>query len=79
MAAANFNIFHKHAERVRMANIAQTVNVLQAVILTDGAEMVLTPTYYAFKMYMPFQDSVYLPLDVRAPLVTAGGGARIGG
>lgn len=72
VAAANFNIFHKHAERVRMANIAQTVNVLQAMILTDGAKMVLTPTYYAFKMYVPFQDSVYLPLDVHAPLVTSG-------
>jgi alpha-N-arabinofuranosidase len=72
VAAANFNIFHKYAARVRMANIAQTVNVLQAMILTDGSKMLLTPTYYAFKMYVPFQDSVYLPLDVQSPLVTAG-------
>ncbi len=42
------NIFNKHADRVKMANIAQAVNVLQAVVLPDGAQMVLTPTFYAF-------------------------------
>ena len=51
LAAVNFNIFHRHANRVRMANVAQMVNVLQAVILTDGPRMVLTPTYHAFAMY----------------------------
>ena len=45
LAALNFNIFARHADRVRGANIAQMVNVLQAMILTDGPEMVLTPTY----------------------------------
>jgi len=72
VAAANFNIFHKYADRVKMTNIAQTINVLQAMILTDGPQMALTPTYYAFKMYVPFQDATYLPLEVTAPTWTMG-------
>jgi alpha-L-arabinofuranosidase len=56
-AALNFNIFARHADRVHMANIAQMVNVIQSVILTDGAKMVLTPTYHIHKMYLPFQDA----------------------
>lgn len=67
LAAVNFNIFHRHADRVRMANVAQMVNVLQAVILTDGPRMVLTPTYHAFEMYRPFQGATVLPLAIRAP------------
>lgn len=63
VAALNFNIFHRHAERLHMANIAQTVNVLQAVILTDQEKMILTPTYYAFEMYKPFQDSTFIPVE----------------
>jgi alpha-N-arabinofuranosidase len=52
---------------VRLANIAQMVNVLQAMILTKGPQMVLTPTYHVFKMFAPFQDAVYLPVDLNAP------------
>jgi alpha-N-arabinofuranosidase len=73
LAAANFNIFHKYTDRVKMANIAQTVNVLQAMILTDGPKLALTPTYYAYKMYVPFQDATYVPLDVDVPTITSGG------
>ena len=62
LAALNFNIFARHAERVRGANIAQMVNVLQAMILTDGPKMVLTPTYHAFRMYVPFQDATFVPV-----------------
>lgn len=62
VAALNFNIFHQHTKRLRMANIAQTVNVLQAMILTDGNRMIRTPTYYAFQMYIPFQDASFVPL-----------------
>jgi alpha-N-arabinofuranosidase len=72
LAAVNFNIFHHHADRVRMTAIAQTVNVLQAMILTDGAKIALTPTYYAYKMYVPFQDSTSIPLDLTAPNFTQG-------
>jgi alpha-N-arabinofuranosidase len=61
VAALNFNIFHRHAKRLHMANIAQTVNVLQAVILTEQEKMVLTPTYHAFALYKPFQDSTFIP------------------
>jgi alpha-N-arabinofuranosidase len=61
LAALHFNVFHAHADRVRMSNIAQMVNVLQAMILTDKTRMVLTPTYHAFAMYAPFQDATSLP------------------
>jgi alpha-L-arabinofuranosidase len=65
VAAANFNIFHKYADRVRMTAIAQAINVLQAMILTDGPKMILTPTYHVFHMYKPFQDATSLPIDIR--------------
>jgi alpha-N-arabinofuranosidase len=63
LASMNLNIFARHADRVRMANIAQMVNVLQAMILTDKEKMLLTPTYYVFKMYLPFQDATFIPVD----------------
>lgn len=72
VAAMTLNIFHAHADRVKMANIAQAVNVLQAMILTDGAKMALTPTYHVFAMYTPFQDATALPLEVAAPLLKSG-------
>jgi alpha-L-arabinofuranosidase len=62
LAALNLNTFARHADRVRMANIAQMINVLQAMIITDKEKMVLTPTYYLFKMYTPFQDSTFVPV-----------------
>ena len=66
-AALNFNIFHAHADRVRMANIAQMANVLQALVLTDGARMVLTPTYYAFMIYKPFRGATALGAALSVP------------
>ena len=65
VAAANFNIFHKYADRVRMTAIAQTINVLQAMVLTDGPKMILTPTYHVYHMYKPFQEATSLPLDIK--------------
>jgi alpha-N-arabinofuranosidase len=62
LAALNLNIFARHADRVRGANIAQMINVLQAMILTDKEKMLLTPTYYVFKMYVPFQDATFVPV-----------------
>ena len=73
LAAVNLNIFHQHADRVRMANLAQMVNVLQAMILTDGAKMVLTPTYHVFDMYQGFQDATLLPLEGRSDVYSYGG------
>ncbi|NIJ77794.1 alpha-L-arabinofuranosidase [Xanthomonas campestris] len=67
MAALNIDIFSAHAERVRMANIAQMVNVLQAMILTDGDKMVLTPAYHVFALYTPYQDATQLPLRLQTP------------
>jgi alpha-L-arabinofuranosidase len=72
LAALNLNIFARHADRVRMANIAQMINVLQAMILTDKEKMVLTPTYYVFKMYTPFQDSTFVPVAFDAGTYTHG-------
>lgn len=60
VAGINLNLFNKHCDRVKMANIAQMVNVLQAVILTEGADMVLTPTYHVFHMYRHHQEGQLL-------------------
>jgi alpha-N-arabinofuranosidase len=60
-AGASLNVFNRHADRLHVANLAQTVNVLQAVLLTDGAKMVKTPTYHVMKMYAVHQDATLLP------------------
>ncbi|MBP6580169.1 MAG: alpha-N-arabinofuranosidase [Sphingorhabdus sp.] len=65
-AAMNINIFARHSDRVRMTNIAQMVNALQAMIHTEGPKMVLTPTYHVYKMYVPFQDATFLPINFEA-------------
>src|ERR1044072_5996940 len=72
LAALNLNIFARHADRVRMTNIAQMINVLQAMILTDKEKMVLTPTYYVYKMYVPFQDATSVPVTLNAGTYTHG-------
>jgi alpha-N-arabinofuranosidase len=64
VAALNLHIFHEHNERVRMANIAQTVNVLQSVILTKEERMILTPTYHVFEMFKVHQDATRLDVDL---------------
>lgn len=65
VAALTLNVFHKYTDRIRMANIAQIANVLQSMILTREDQMVLTPTYYVFKMYKVHQDATFLPLDIQ--------------
>jgi alpha-L-arabinofuranosidase len=67
LAGEILNIFHKHCDRVKMANIAQMVNVLQAIIFTEGDKMLLTPTYYVFDMYKVHQDATMLPMTVNCP------------
>lgn len=72
VAALTLNVFHKYTDRIRMANIAQVVNVLQSMILTDTKDkghMVLTPTYHVFEMYKPFQEAVYLPADINCGIM----------
>jgi alpha-L-arabinofuranosidase len=64
VAALHFHIFHRHADRVTMTNIAQTVNVLQAMILTDGPRMLRTPTYWVFEMFKAHQGGTVLPVDL---------------
>jgi alpha-N-arabinofuranosidase len=66
-AALNFHIFHRHADRVVMANIAQTVNVLQAMILTDKEKMLRTPTYWVFEMFKVHQGETFLPVELTSP------------
>lgn len=67
VAALHLNIFAAHTDRVKMTNIAQMINVLQAMILTRDDRMVLTPTYHVFEMYKPFQDATVLPLELKSP------------
>src|SRR5215469_1591304 len=66
-AALNLDIFQAHSDRVRMACITQMVNVLQAMILTDGPRMMLTPTYHVFMMYKPFRGATALAASVETP------------
>jgi alpha-N-arabinofuranosidase len=73
LAGSTLNIFNNHADRVRMANLAQCVNVLQAVILTDKAKMILTPTYYVMQLYSVHQDAQLLPITIKSPLYTYNG------
>jgi len=64
VAGVNLNIFNTHCDRVKIANIAQTVNVLQSVILTDNEKMALTPTYWVFWLYKVHQDATMLPVSL---------------
>lgn len=72
IAASTLNIFNNHCDRIKMANLAQTVNVLQALILTDKDKMLLTPTYYVFDMYKVHQDATLLPVQFFSPDYTNG-------
>ena len=65
VAGINLNIFNNHADRVKMGNIAQIVNVLQAIILTNEEKMVLTPTYHVFKMFNVHQDATLVPSELK--------------
>ncbi len=64
VAAITLNIFNNHCDRVKMANIAQTVNVLQAMILTKDEKMILTPTYHVFEMYAPHHGATLIPVQL---------------
>jgi alpha-L-arabinofuranosidase len=64
IAGCNLNIFNNHCDRVKMANLAQIINVLQAVILTNEQKIILTPTYHVMEMYNVHQDATMLPLSV---------------
>ena len=77
VAALSLNIFQKHTERLRMANIAQIVNVLQAMILTKGGQMVLTPTYHVFRMFNVHQNATYVPTDYTSGTIVSEEGRRM--
>ncbi|MBA4054195.1 MAG: alpha-N-arabinofuranosidase, partial [Marivirga sp.] len=64
IAGLTLNIFNNHCDRVRMANLAQTINVLQAVLLTNEQKIVLTPTYHVMEMYNVHQDALMIPLTI---------------
>ncbi|MHC4624725.1 MAG: alpha-N-arabinofuranosidase [Planctomycetota bacterium] len=74
VAGVTLNIFNNHCDRVKMANIAQTVNVLQAMILTEGPKMILTPTYHVFEMYKVHHDATMLPIELQCADYTFGEG-----
>ena len=67
LAALNLHLFQAHADRVTMANIAQMINVLQAMILTDKEKMLLTPTYHVFEMFKVHQGGTFLPVELQSP------------
>lgn len=69
VAGINLNLFNKHCNRVKMANIAQLVNVLQSVILTEGDKMILTPTYHVFHMYQHHQDAELLESTIESEII----------
>ncbi len=64
VAGINLNLFNNHCDRIEMANLAQMINVLQSVILTEGHKMILTPTYHVFKMFSVHQDATLLDIDL---------------
>lgn len=68
LAACTLHIFHRHTDRVKMANLAQTVNVLQALILTEGDRMLCTPTYHVFDLFRPHKDGVLLDIAGEIPV-----------
>jgi len=72
VAGSTLNIFNNHADRVRLANLAQTVNVLQALVLTKGAQMLLTPTYHVFDLYKVHQNARLVPIQFNSPDYTNG-------
>lgn len=72
IAGVTLNIFQNHADRVRMANLAQVVNVLQAVILTDKEKILLTPTYHVMEMYNVHQEATQLPVTVESVMYSNG-------
>lgn len=72
IAGVTLNVFNNHADRVRMANLAQCVNVLQAVILTDQEKMILTPTYHVMEMFSVHQNAKLLPLAIQTNNYTYG-------
>jgi len=70
LASTTLDIFHKYADRLGMCNIAQVINVLQAMVLTKDDKMVLTPTYHVFKMYAVHQNAEYITTDFKSPKYT---------
>ena len=66
VASVTLDIFNRHCDRIQMANIAQTVNVLQAMILTEGDKMLLTPTYHVFEMYRVHHEALLLPMHLES-------------
>jgi alpha-N-arabinofuranosidase len=76
-AAASFNMFHRHAEDLAMTNMAQTVNVLQALVLTEGPRICRTPTYWIYEMYMPHRGGQTVPVEVRGPSLTLESGQTV--
>ena len=72
VAAISLNSFNNHADRVRGANLAQTINVLQAMILTEGGRMLKTPTYHAFDLFRPHWDQTLVPSRIEGPTYAFG-------
>lgn len=79
VAAISLNIFNGHTGRLKMANIAQIVNVLQAMVLTEGDKMLLTPTYHVFRMFRGHQDAVFIPVEYACDKLSSPSGRPLPG
>lgn len=77
LASLTLNIFNNHCDRIKMANLAQMVNVLQSLILTEGDQMTCTPTYHVFEMFAVHQDAKYLPIEIFNKMVRLPDGKEI--
>ena len=77
VAALSFDIFHRYSYRITMANIAQAVNVLQSMILTDGPRMILTPTYHVFNLFKVHQNATWLPISIDGNTYTTVADGRV--
>ena len=68
IASSSLDIFQKYTDRIKMTNIAQVVNVLQSMVLTNEKNpsdpCVLTPTYHVFKMYKVHKEATYIPGEI---------------
>ena len=73
VAALSLNVFNKYGDRLKMANLAQIVNVLQSIILTNEEKMILTPTYHVFDMYKVHMDADYIPMELTCDTIKVGG------
>jgi alpha-N-arabinofuranosidase len=77
-----FDVFNRHADKIEMANVAQTINCLHSLFAAVGDKYVRTPAYYAFELYRPHMGGRLVPARIDVPELTVPlleGSARLPG